>query len=117
MRDAERHRHRTGPATSAIVVAVAGSVVLAFLLAGTFRADALRTCRSCRRTCMMIATGDAEPEARDTAAARAASALPDARGSSARAPRSGRWPGRGPARRGLSDTELRLLYPMAGSLR
>ena len=43
VRDAERHRHRTGPATSAIVVAVTGSVVLAFLLAGAFRADELRS--------------------------------------------------------------------------
>lgn len=34
VRDAERQRHRTGPATSAIVIAVSGSVVLAFLLAG-----------------------------------------------------------------------------------
>ena len=42
VRDAERHRHRTGPATSAIVVAVSGSVVLAFMLAGAFRADTLR---------------------------------------------------------------------------
>ena len=42
VRDAERHRHRTGPAASAIVVAVSGSVVLAFMLAGAFRADELR---------------------------------------------------------------------------
>jgi putative ABC transport system permease protein len=42
VRDAARHRHRTGPATTAIAVAVAGSVVLAFVLAGTFRADELR---------------------------------------------------------------------------
>ena len=34
VRDAARHRHRTGPATSAIAVAVAGSVVLAFTVAG-----------------------------------------------------------------------------------
>ena len=41
-RDASRHRHRTGPATSAIAVAVAGSVVFAFVLAGRTRADELR---------------------------------------------------------------------------
>ena len=41
-RDAGRHRHRTGPATSAIAVAVAGSVVLAFVAAGNFRAEELR---------------------------------------------------------------------------
>lgn len=40
-RDASRHRHRTGPATSAIAVAVAGSVVLAFVLAGQARANEL----------------------------------------------------------------------------
>jgi putative ABC transport system permease protein len=40
VRDAARHRHRTGPATSAIAVAVAGSVVFAFVLAG--RAEANR---------------------------------------------------------------------------
>ena len=38
-RDAARHRHRTGPATSAIAVAVSGSVVLAFVLAGRAEAD------------------------------------------------------------------------------
>lgn len=42
VRDAARHRHRTGPATSAIAVAVAGSVVLAFIAAGNARADELR---------------------------------------------------------------------------
>ena len=42
VRDAERHRHRTGPATSAIVVVVTGAVVLAFSLAGAFHADELR---------------------------------------------------------------------------
>ncbi len=40
-RDAARHRHRTGPATSAIAVAVAGSVVFAFVLAGRAKADEL----------------------------------------------------------------------------
>ncbi len=40
-RDASRHRHRTGPATSAIAVAVAGSVVFAFVLAGRAKADQL----------------------------------------------------------------------------
>lgn len=41
-RDAARHRHRTGPATSAISVAVAGSVVFAFVLAGEARATELQ---------------------------------------------------------------------------
>jgi putative ABC transport system permease protein len=39
VRDAERHRHRTGPATGAITIAVAGAVVTAFLVAMVFRAD------------------------------------------------------------------------------
>lgn len=39
VRDADRHRHRTGPATSAIMLAVAGSVVAAFAMTGSARAD------------------------------------------------------------------------------
>ncbi|HEX5619917.1 MAG TPA: FtsX-like permease family protein, partial [Solirubrobacteraceae bacterium] len=42
VRDTARHKHRTGPATTAIAVAVAGSVVLAFVIAATFHADKLR---------------------------------------------------------------------------
>jgi putative ABC transport system permease protein len=38
VRDADRHGHRTGPAASAIAVAVTGSIALAFLLAGSFHA-------------------------------------------------------------------------------
>lgn len=40
-RDATRHSHRTGPATGAITVVVAGSLVIAFLLAATKRGDEL----------------------------------------------------------------------------
>lgn len=43
VRDADRQRHRTGPATGAIVVAVAGAVFMAFVVAMVFRADDLRT--------------------------------------------------------------------------
>ncbi len=43
VRDAERQRHRTGPATAAIAVAVAGSVLSAFLIAMQFRADEVRS--------------------------------------------------------------------------
>lgn len=42
VRDADRHRHRTGPATSAIMLAVAGSVVAAFAAAGNARAEEAR---------------------------------------------------------------------------
>lgn len=42
VRDADRHRHRTGPATSAIMLAVAGSVVAAFAIAGTSGAEEAR---------------------------------------------------------------------------
>jgi putative ABC transport system permease protein len=42
VRDAARHRHRTGPATSAIVVVVAGSTALAYILAGSFHAEGTR---------------------------------------------------------------------------
>ncbi len=51
MRDAARHRHRTGPATRAIAVAVSGSVVLAFLFVGNLRAEELRYAPRCRRRC------------------------------------------------------------------
>ncbi len=40
LRDAARHRHRTGPATAAIMMAVAGTAALAFALANSFAADA-----------------------------------------------------------------------------
>ena len=40
LRDAARHRHRTGPATAAIMMAVAGTAAMAFALANSFAADA-----------------------------------------------------------------------------
>ncbi|MGH8775619.1 MAG: FtsX-like permease family protein, partial [Jiangellaceae bacterium] len=42
VRDAARHRHRTAPAAAAIMIVVAGSVGLAFLVAGTDRARELQ---------------------------------------------------------------------------
>jgi putative ABC transport system permease protein len=42
VRDAARHRHRTGPTTSAIAVAVAGSVVIACVAAASNRAEQLK---------------------------------------------------------------------------
>jgi putative ABC transport system permease protein len=42
VRDAERQRHRTGPATGAILVVVAGAVFAAYAVAMVFRADDVR---------------------------------------------------------------------------
>ena len=42
VRDAARHRHRTGPTTSAIAVAVAGSVVIACVAAASSEAERLQ---------------------------------------------------------------------------
>ena len=39
VRDAARHRHRTGPATAAIMMSVGGTVALAFALANSFAAE------------------------------------------------------------------------------
>jgi putative ABC transport system permease protein len=77
VRDAARHRHRTGPATTAIAVAVAGSVVLAFIMAGTFRADELRHVPELPPHVLAFETGATDNVAtvRQTARA-AASALP-----------------------------------------
>jgi putative ABC transport system permease protein len=59
-RDAARHRHRTGPATSAIAVAVAGSVVLAFLAAGAVRRDEARHIPALPPHVLAIDRGDAD---------------------------------------------------------
>jgi putative ABC transport system permease protein len=40
LRDASRHRHRTGPATAAIMMAVAGTAAVAFAAANSIAADA-----------------------------------------------------------------------------
>jgi putative ABC transport system permease protein len=42
VRDAERHRHRTGPAAGAITIAVAGAVFAAFIVAMLFHAEDAR---------------------------------------------------------------------------
>jgi putative ABC transport system permease protein len=79
VRDAARHRHRTGPATSAITVAVAGSVVLAFTAAGTFRAEEAQNVPALPPHVMTVDTGNADlPAARD-GARRAAAKLPGGR--------------------------------------
>ena len=79
VRDASRNRHRTGPATSAIAVAVAGSVVLAFMVAGTFRADQLRHVPEVPPRVLAVAQGEADLATARRAAQRAAAILPAAR--------------------------------------
>ncbi|TNM36653.1 ABC transporter permease [Nocardioides albidus] len=81
VRDADRHRHRTGPATSAIMLAVAGSVVAACAIAGTERAEESRWVPQLPLHTMQIYSsydvGDGQQTA-DAAARRAAAVLPGA---------------------------------------
>jgi putative ABC transport system permease protein len=77
VRDTARHRHRTGPATTAIAVAVAGSVVLAFVIAATFHADQLRHVPELPPHVLAFETGATDNVATVREAARkAAAALP-----------------------------------------
>jgi putative ABC transport system permease protein len=80
VRDAARHRHRTGPATSAIAVAVAGSIVLAFVVAGNGRAQELQYVPSLPDDTMSVYAWDTtDPAAvQAEAAATAARELPGA---------------------------------------
>ena len=83
VRDAARHRHRTGPATSAIAVAVAGSVVFAFVLAGDAAANEAQYVESLPPHVMSV-DGDMSSDEHSgqraaEAAAAAAAELPDAR--------------------------------------
>ncbi len=78
-RDAARHRHRTGPATSAIAVAVAGSVVFAFVLAGRAEADRLSYAAYLPPDVLSVAGAKPSDKALVlTAADQAATKLPDA---------------------------------------
>lgn len=79
VRDAERHRHRTGPAASAIVVAVTGSVVLAFMLASAFRADALRYPPQLPSNTLSVMPGEASTAELLAASKVAAARLPGGR--------------------------------------
>jgi putative ABC transport system permease protein len=79
VRDAERQRHRTGPATSAIVIAVTGSVLLAFLLAGRFHADDLRNVPALPAHTIAVERGDTSTAAMLRASSQAAAALPGGR--------------------------------------
>ena len=80
-RDAARHRHRTGPATGAIAVAVAGSVVLAFILAGRAEADRISYTAYLPPNVMSVNVDIGPVKHHDriaTGADRAAAILPDA---------------------------------------
>jgi putative ABC transport system permease protein len=79
VRDAERHRHRTGPATGAIALVVTGSVALAFLLAGQFRADELRHVPALPAGMLAVERGEGSEQAMLRAAGVAAAELPGAR--------------------------------------
>ena len=78
MRDAARHRHRTGPATSAIAVAVAGSVVLAFLFVGNLRAEELRYVPSLPPHVLAVSNGETDARGMESAAKQASAELPGA---------------------------------------
>ncbi|MBM7518902.1 FtsX-like permease family protein [Nocardioides nitrophenolicus] len=81
LRDADRHRHRTGPAASAIMLAVAGSVVAAFAIAGSVRGDQEAWIPSLPPGVMQVyptyVDPDEVPATVEEAAQRAAAALPD----------------------------------------
>ena len=78
MRDAARHRHRTGPATSAIAVAVAGSVVLAFLFVGNLRAEELRYVPSLPPHVLAVSNGETDARGLESATRQASAELPGA---------------------------------------
>ena len=103
VRDAARHRHRTGPATSAIGIAVAGSVVLAFLLVGNLRAEELRHIPSLPERVMMITPVDAGAGAVDALVASARATLPGAESLELRRPHYA-------ARAGDTDLAAREIY-------
>ncbi|MDX6236506.1 MAG: putative transport system permease protein [Kribbellaceae bacterium] len=58
LRDAARHRHRTGPATAAIMMAVAGTAAMAFALANSFAAAAANYVPEARDGDAVIRTTD-----------------------------------------------------------
>ena len=78
-RDAGRHRHRTGPATTAIAMAVAGSVVLANVLANQLRAEEARHVPQLPANVLAIQRDGASTQELVRGAERAASLLPHAR--------------------------------------
>lgn len=84
LRDADRHRHRTGPAASAIMLAVAGSAVAAFAIAGTERGQEASWIPQLPAGTMQVyptyvVGPDEQAAASEAAAQRAAEALPGGR--------------------------------------
>ena len=114
VRDASRHRHRTGPATSAIAVAVAGSVVLAFLLAGSFRADELQHVPLLPAHVLAVEPGDATPDAAVDGARLAAAELPGGRVHELRRPMRVLAKGE-TLPTDLPETDVRQIYPVQQS--
>jgi putative ABC transport system permease protein len=110
VRDAARHRHRTGPATSAIAVAVAGSVVLAFVLAGTFRAEELRHVPSLPPHVLAVEAGDGDVATAVRGARLAAAELPGARVHELRRPMRPPAKGESPPS-DIHDAEMRQIFP------
>jgi putative ABC transport system permease protein len=109
VRDTARHRHRTGPATSAIAVAVAGSVVLAFLVSGSSHADTLQHVPSLPPHMLTVEPNGDDASARAAGAA-AAAELPGGRAYAVRQPLR-------PPAKGESPDELvgRELYAIPGT--
>ena len=112
VRDAARHRHRTGPATSAIAVAVAGSVVLAFLLAGPFRADELRHVPPLPPHVLAVEPGDGDD--RDDRARRRGSPPPScpAAACTSCASRCAGWRRASRRRPDVPELDARQIYPV-----
>lgn len=91
-RDAARHRHRTGPATGAITVAVAGSIVMAFLVAGASRGEQLRYVAALPPHVLSVEPAGDDGRSLDAAAAGAAARLPEGRRHAIRIPVSEEGP-------------------------
>ncbi|MDQ3677616.1 MAG: FtsX-like permease family protein [Actinomycetota bacterium] len=83
-RDAARHRHRTGPAIAAITVAVAGSIVLAFVVAGVSRGEEQRYVERLPAGVLAVERFNGGGEALRTVADRAAAQLPGGRADAVR---------------------------------
>lgn len=63
LRDASRHRHRTGPATAAIMMAVAGTAAVAFAASNSIAADAQRYVAASRQGNAVLRFGQGVPGA------------------------------------------------------
>lgn len=95
VRDAERHRHRTGPVTTAITIVVTCSVALAFLLAGSFHAEDLHRQPALPPNTLAVTRGDASTSTMLRGATLAAAQLPRGQRFTLSVPRPAaneRWP-------------------------